>query len=94
MTRTTTPSTAAAVADLTKPGGALDLGADAARLITRMLRLLAQGAPLTRDRVDAAVAELGIDTDVAEQTLRAWTERDADGVIRGSASPTTQPRTR
>ncbi|MGH3466390.1 MAG: organomercurial lyase [Thermocrispum sp.] len=83
MPSTTTPTTAAAVADLTKPGGALDLGADAGRLITRMLRLLAQGEPLTSDRVDAAVAELGIDTGVAEQTLRAWTERDADGVIRG-----------
>lgn len=36
-----------AVAELTRPGGALDLGHDKARLLVRMVRLLALGQPVT-----------------------------------------------
>ncbi|MGH3863790.1 organomercurial lyase [Actinokineospora sp.] len=71
------------LADLTKPGGALDLGPDTARLLTRMLRLLAEGKPVARDRVDAAIADLGINRETADATLAAWTERDPDGTVIG-----------
>ncbi|MPZ66122.1 MAG: hypothetical protein GEU83_11610 [Pseudonocardiaceae bacterium] len=80
MTNTTTMT---ALADLTKPGGALDLGSDTARLIIRMLSLLAEGTPVARDRVDEAIADLDISPEAAEITLAAWTERDTAGTIRG-----------
>lgn len=69
--------------ELTKTGGALDLGPDRTRLVARMLHLLAEGKPLAPARVDAAVAELGIDPDLARQLLDAWTERDDDSNIVG-----------
>lgn len=51
-----------AVTELTRPGGPLDLGHDQARLVTRMLRLLAvEGQPVTRDHALDTITELGID---------------------------------
>lgn len=72
-----------AVAELARPGGALDLGRDQARLLGRMLRLLAQGRPLTREDALDRTADLGIDPDQVRALLDAWTERDDDGLIIG-----------
>ncbi|WP_219418052.1 organomercurial lyase [Pseudonocardia nigra] len=72
-----------AIAELTRPGGALDLGTDKARLLIRMLRLLAQGQPVTRDHALAATADLGIEREQVHIVLDAWTERDDDGRIVG-----------
>jgi alkylmercury lyase len=71
------------VAELTRPGGALDLGHDKARLLVRMVRLLALGHPVTRDLALNEVVELGIDRVQAEALLEAWTERDDAGDIVG-----------
>ena len=47
-----------------------------------MLRLLARGAPLTRQHADRALAELGIDQHTARHYLDAWTERnDHDDIV-------------
>jgi len=79
---TSTPVTDA-LGDLTKPGGALDLGPHRALLLARMLRLLAEGHPVDRDHVDLAIADLGIPKDQAHAQLEAWTERDEHGTIVG-----------
>jgi alkylmercury lyase len=71
------------VNDLTKPGGALDLGADRAGLLVAMLRLLAHGQPVEDARIDDAIRQLGIDATTAQAQLRAWTERDQRGRIVG-----------
>lgn len=72
------------VAKLTRPGGALDLGHDRARLLIRMLRLLAQeGRPVARDHALRELTELGIDPAAAPALLDAWTERNDTGDIVG-----------
>lgn len=73
----------ASLEDLTRPGGALDLGPSRARLMVRMLRLLAEGKPLGGHQVDAAITDLGIPPDEAHAQLDAWTERTDDGDIVG-----------
>ncbi|MGH9252675.1 MAG: hypothetical protein ACRD0W_24635 [Acidimicrobiales bacterium] len=70
-------------AELTKAGGALDLGREPARLLVHMLRLLARSAPVTRQHADRALAELGIDQHTARQYLDAWTERNDHADIVG-----------
>ena len=72
-----------AIVELTRPGGALDLGHDRARLLVRMLHLLARGHPVTRDRAVDEVAKLGIDRARADALLEAWTERGDAGEIVG-----------
>ncbi|MFC4004073.1 organomercurial lyase [Prauserella oleivorans] len=73
-----------AVTELTRPGGPLDLGHDQARLVTRMLRLLAgEGQPVTHDHALDTITELGIDRARADALLDTWTERDDDGLIVG-----------
>jgi alkylmercury lyase len=80
----TSTNTSKDVAELSRPGGALDLGHDRARVITRMLRLLAQaGKPVTRDQALEAVAELGVDCATADALLDGWTERNDTGEIAG-----------
>lgn len=79
----TSTHTAQAVAELTRPGGALDLGHDRARLLIRMFHLLAQGHPVTRAHALDSVGELGIDRAAADTLLDAWAERNDDGDIVG-----------
>jgi alkylmercury lyase len=80
---TSTP-TSKDVAELSQPGGALDLGHDPARVAVRMIRLLAQaGRPVTRDHALDAVAESGVDHATADALLDAWTERNDSGEIVG-----------
>lgn len=79
---TSTPLTAA-IADLTRPGGGLDLGHDPARLLVHILRLLAHGHPVTRDHALDTVAEVGIDPAHANALLDAWTETNDTGDIVG-----------
>jgi hypothetical protein len=55
--------------ELTKSGGALDLGRDPARLLIHMIRMLVLGAPVTRQAAYRALAELGIHQDTARQYL-------------------------
>ncbi len=69
--------------ELSATGGALDLGRDRTRLMTRTFQLLAEGRPVTRARTDQAIAELGIDPDQARQALDAWTDRNDAGDIVG-----------
>lgn len=70
-----------AVAELTRPGGALDLGRDQARLLGRMLRLLAQGHPLT-----------GMDTlifaHVLQTTIGIESTAPTGEIVRLTAGPT------
>lgn len=70
-------------AELTRPGGALDLGPDKTPLVNRIFRLLAEGAPISSDDVRSAAAELGIDPDIADELVDSWAERDAAGHIVG-----------
>jgi alkylmercury lyase len=80
----TSTNTSKDVAELSRPGGALDLGHDRARVITRMLRLLAQaGRPVTRDQALDAVADAGVDRATAGALLDGWTERNDTGEIVG-----------
>ena len=71
------------ITELTKAGGALDLGPDGSRLLLHMLRLLAQGKPITRATAEQAAADRGIDPTTARQLLDAWTERSDNGDILG-----------
>lgn len=70
---------AAALADLTRPGGGLDLGHDQARLTIRMIHLLAQGSPVGHDDALDAIVDLGIARARAEALLDAWAERRGVG---------------
>lgn len=70
-------------AELTKPGGALDLGADKTRLLNRIFQLLAQGGPISRGDVHNAAAELGIDLATADELVDSWAERDDAGDVVG-----------
>lgn len=79
----TSTNATAATAELTKPGGTLDLGHDKARLLIRTMRLLARGGPITRVEALDATVELGIDRTWAGAQLDAWAERDQDGRIIG-----------
>lgn len=63
----------------------VDFGGDGTRLILRIARLVAQGRPVTQNRVDQVIADLGIPADQADGYLRAYTERDDNGDIIGSA---------
>ncbi|MFI7676387.1 organomercurial lyase [Actinophytocola sp. NPDC049390] len=72
-----------AIAELTKPGGALDLGHDQARLLIRMFHLLVEGQPVSREHALNATAELGIDRTRVDALLDTWTERDNAGAIVG-----------
>lgn len=85
-----------AIAELTKPGGALDLGHDQARLLIRMFHLLVDGHPVSREHALNAVADLGIDRARADALLDTWTERDDAGDIVGlgiTHNPTTHQMT-
>ncbi|MGQ0826541.1 MAG: organomercurial lyase [Actinomycetota bacterium] len=73
----------AALADLVRPGGGLDLGHDQARLTVRMLQLLAHGRPVALDDALDATVDLGVDRPRAEVLLDAWAERNDDGDIVG-----------
>ena len=68
---------------LTNPGGLLDYGPDLSRLLVRLMRELAQGRPIPRERVDRIVADVGIAREDAYRFLGEVTERDADKNILG-----------
>jgi len=63
----------------------LDYGADASRLLLRILRGLAKGHPVTREQVSQISAELGMDRLEAEGFLLDKTERDKEEAIVGIA---------
>lgn len=69
----------AAMAELTRPGGGIDLGHDRARIAVRLMRLLAKGHPVARAHALDSIAELGIDRQYANTVLDGWTERDTTG---------------
>ncbi len=68
---------------LTASGALLDYGPDLSRLLLQVLRSLAKGRPVTGERVDQIVADLGAARDEADQFLRGISERDADDNIVG-----------
>jgi alkylmercury lyase len=73
-----------AIAELTRPGGTLDLGHDKARLLIRTFHLLLQqGRPVPRAHALNEIAELGIDRAWADGQLDAWAERDGAGDMVG-----------
>lgn len=68
---------------LTRPGGPVDYGPDLSRLLIRVMRELAQGHPVPRERVDRIVSDVGIAREDAYRLLGGVAERDADGNIFG-----------
>jgi alkylmercury lyase len=54
------------------------------RLLIGIVRLVAQGRPITAELVDQRVVALGLDPDAAERFLRELTERDAHDQIIGA----------
>lgn len=79
---TSTPI-ASALADLTRPGGALDLGHDRARLAIRVFHLLTQGHPITLGHALDSAEQIGVDRAQANAILDAWAERNDHGDIVG-----------
>lgn len=67
----------------TKPGGLLDYGPNLSPLLVRLMRELAQGHPVPKERVDRIIADLGSDPEEADKLLREVTEWDADNNIIG-----------
>jgi alkylmercury lyase len=68
---------------LTRPGGLFDYGPDLSRLLVRVMRELARGRPLPKERVDQIIGDLGIAREGAYRFLREVAERDADGEVFG-----------
>jgi alkylmercury lyase len=68
---------------LIEPGGPLDYGPNLSRLLVRVMRELAQGRPVPKERVDQIVADVGIAREDAERLLGEVTERNSDGNIFG-----------
>jgi alkylmercury lyase len=68
---------------LTKPEGLLDYGPDLTRLLIRLMRELAQGRPIPKERVDQIIADMNIDREGAYRLLGEVAERDADKNIFG-----------
>jgi len=66
---------------LTRPGGLVDYGPDLSRLLVRVIRELAQGRPLPKERVDQIIGDLRIVREGAYRFLREEAERDADGEV-------------
>ncbi len=67
----------------TKPGGLLVYGPDLSRLLVRLMRELAQGHPISKERVDEIVADMGIDQVEAYRLLGEVAERDVDENVFG-----------
>ena len=68
---------------LTRPGGPVDYGPYLSRLLIRVMRELAQGRPLVKERVDQIIGNLGIAREGAYRFLSEVAERDADGNVFG-----------
>ena len=68
---------------LTEIGGLVDYGAERSRLLVQVWRALATGQPVTGNRVDEFVSDIGIAPEDAGQFLRQMTERDDDDSIVG-----------
>lgn len=66
-----------------KPGGLLVYGPDLSHLLVRLMRELAQGHPISKERVDEIVADMGIDQVEAYRLLGEVAERDADENVFG-----------
>ena len=66
-----------------KPGGLLDYGPELSRLLVRLMRELAQGRPVPKERVDKIVADMNIDREGAYRLLGEVAERDADNNVVG-----------
>ena len=67
----------------TKPGGLLVYGPDLSRLLVRLMRELAQGRPISKERVDEIVADMRIAQVEAYRLLGEVAERDADENVFG-----------
>ena len=72
-----------AMRKLTRSGGPLDYGPDLSRLSVRLMRELAQGHPIPKERVDRIVADTGIGQEDAYRLLGEVAERDAGGNVFG-----------
>ena len=60
-----------------------DFGADNSRLLLRVWKALAKGRPLSKERVDKIVEDLGVHPETAHRFLRRMSERDSDDNIIG-----------
>ena len=72
-----------AMRKLIEPGGPLGYGPELSRLLVRLMRELAQGRPIPKERVDEIVADMGIDQVEAYRLLGEVAERDADENVYG-----------
>lgn len=79
------------VAKLISVGGALDFGPEYSRLLTRVLRTLAHGRPVSTEQVKTIITDLGIAHDRADEFLGRVAERDTDGAILGITGLTLNP---
>jgi alkylmercury lyase len=61
----------------TKPGGLLDYGPDLSPLLVRLMRELAHGQPVPRERADRIATDVGSDPEETHKLLHEVTERDA-----------------
>ena len=64
---------------LTKAGGVVDYGPDISRLLVQVMRALAQGRPVAKERIDQIIADLGIDRNRANHFLSQVAQRDENG---------------
>ena len=71
-------------ARLTRGGGPMDYGADNLRLLVHVVRALAEGRPVTPERLAEIVDGLGCDRDGAERFLGRVAERDGEGNVVGA----------
>jgi alkylmercury lyase len=72
-----------AMRKLIEPGGPLVYGPDLSRLLVRLMRELAQGRPIPKERVARIVADMSIDREGAYRLLGEVAERDTDGNVFG-----------
>ena len=69
--------------NMNQAGVTPDFGPDNSRLLLRVWKALAKGRPLTSEREEKIVEELGIHRQTAHQFLRRMSERDSDDSIIG-----------
>lgn len=71
------------VRQMTQNGRLLDIGPAPSRLVIRIVRTLAEGRPVSKERVNEIASQAGVERKQADGLLSQIAERDADGNIGG-----------
>ena len=71
------------IGTMAESGGLFDYGPERSRLLISVWRALAEGKPVSAERVERSVTQLGIAPEEADAFLRQMTERDVDDNIVG-----------